>query len=354
MSKIFIYTTLFISLFTFSQNTIKGKVTANNEILAYSNIYIKELNKGVETNENGLYEFKDIPNGSYTITASYIGFKPEKKKITLENNSDLTINFTLQEDSNTLDDVVISGTLKPVSRMETPVPVEVYTTAFLKKNPTSNIFEALQNVNGVRPQLNCNICNTGDIHINGLEGPYTMVTIDGMPIVSALSTVYGLSGIPNSLIERIEVVKGPASSLYGSEAVGGLINIITKKPTTAPLFSADIFSTSWLETNVDLGFKSNIGKKAVTLVGINYYNYNQPIDNNNDNFTDVTLQERISLFNKWNFERKNNKEFTIAGRLFYEDRWGGEMQWNKSHRGGSEVYGESIYTKRVELLSKYQ
>ena len=105
--------------------------------------------------------------------------------------------------SETLDEIVISGTLKPVSRLETPVPVEVYTSAFLKKNPTSNVFEALQNVNGVRPQLNCNICSTGDIHINGLEGPYTMVTIDGMPIVSALSTVYGLSGIPNSLVERI-------------------------------------------------------------------------------------------------------------------------------------------------------
>jgi outer membrane receptor for ferrienterochelin and colicins len=115
--------------------------------------------------------------------------------------------------SEALEEVVISGTLKPVSRLETPVPVEIYTTTFLKKNPTSNVFEALQNVNGVRPQLNCNICNTGDIHINGLEGPYTMVTIDGMPIVSALSTVYGLSGIPNSLIDRIEIIKGPASSL---------------------------------------------------------------------------------------------------------------------------------------------
>lgn len=109
---------------------------------------------------------------------------------------------------------------------------------------------------------------------------------------------------------------------------------------SAPLFSADIFSTSWLETNVDLGFKSAIGKKATTLVGINYDNFNEKIDNNNDNFTDVTLQERISLFNKWSFDRKDNKEFTLAGRFFYEDRWGGEMQWNKSYRGGSEVYGE--------------
>jgi len=255
---------------------------------------------------------------------------------------------------NNLDEVVISGTLKPVSRLETPVPVEVYTSAFLKKNPTSNVFEALQNVNGVRPQLNCNICNTGDIHINGLEGPYTMVTIDGMPIVSALSTVYGLSGIPNSLIDRIEIIKGPASSLYGSEAVGGLINIITKRTKNAPLFTADIFTTSWFENNIDLGFKANVGKNAESLIGLNYYNYNYAIDNNHDNFTDVTLQDRISVFNKWNFIRKSKKEFTLAGRFFYEDRWGGEMQWNKNYRGGNEVYGESIYTTRFELLGKYQ
>jgi len=255
---------------------------------------------------------------------------------------------------NTLDEIVITGTLKPVTRLETPVPVEVYSGAFLKKNPTPNVFEALQNVNGVRPQLNCNICNTGDIHINGLEGPYTMVTIDGMPIVSALSTVYGLSGIPNSLIDRIEIIKGPASSLYGSEAVGGLINIITKKTKNAPLFSADVFSTSWLETNIDLGFKATIGKKAMSILGLNYFNYSNAIDNNHDNFTDVTLQDRVSVFNKWDFIRKDKKEFTVAGRFFYEDRWGGEMQWNKRYRGGNQVYGESIYTTRFELLSKYQ
>ncbi len=123
-----------------------------------------------------------------------------------------------------LDEVVVSGTLKPMRKLQTPVPVEIITAAFLKQNPTANNFDALQNVNGLRPQNNCNVCNTGDIRINGLDGPYTMVTIDGMPIVSALGTVYGLSGIPNSMIDRIEVVKGAASTLYGSEAIGGLIN----------------------------------------------------------------------------------------------------------------------------------
>ena len=238
--------------------------------------------------------------------------------------------------------------------LESPVPVEVYTPTFFRKNPTPSIFDALQTVNGVRPQLNCNICNTGDIHINGLEGPYTMVLIDGMPIVSSLGTVYGLSGIPNSLVERIEVVKGPASSLYGSEAVGGLINIITKKPQSAPLVSADLFSTTWGEYNVDLGFKFNAGKKASVLTGINYFNFKNRVDNNHDNLTDVTLQNRLSIFQKWNFERKENRLFTLAARYMYEDRWGGDMRWNKSYRGGDEIYGESIYTNRAEIIGNYQ
>lgn len=283
-----------------------------------------------------------------------MGFSIYKTDVTVKNET-INLNATLKEKANTsLEEVVVSGTMKEVSKLESPVPVEVYTAKFFKSNPTPSIFDALQNVNGVRPQLNCNVCNTGDIHINGLEGPYTMMLIDGMPIVSGLSTVYGLSGIPQSLIERVEIVKGPASTLYGSEAVGGLVNIITKKPQNAPLLSADIFGTSWGEINTDLAAKFNVTKKAQSLLGLNYFNYQNPIDNNNDNFTDVTLQNRISVFNKWSFDRKDSRIFSLAGRYVYEDRWGGEMNWNKKYRGGDEVYGESIYTSRWELFGTYQ
>jgi outer membrane receptor for ferrienterochelin and colicins len=90
------------------------------------------------------------------------------------------------------------------------------------------------------------------------------------------------------------------------------------------------------------------------LTGLNYFKYGNKVDDNHDNFTDVTLQDRISVFQKWNFQRMENRLFSLAGRFLYEDRWGGEMNWTKANRGGDEVYGESIYTKRFEVLGNYQ
>src|SRR5690606_22344562 len=119
-------------------------------------------------------------------------------------------------------------------------------------------------------------------------GPYTMILIDGMPIVSGLSTVYGLNGIPQSIIERIEVVKGPSSTLYGSEAIGGIINVVTKSPLTGNNIYLDVFGTDWKEINTDLAASFNLGKKSNALVGFNHFSYNNPIDRNKDNFTDLT------------------------------------------------------------------
>lgn len=265
-----------------------------------------------------------------------------------------TLNIALQPVQAEMENVVVSGTLRAVNRLESPVVVDVYTPAFFKKNPVPSVFESLQLVNGVRPQLNCSVCNTGDIHINGLEGPYTMVTIDGMPIVSSLGSVYGLFGIPTQLIERMEVVKGPASGLYGSEAIGGLINIITRSPEKAPLFSGSLMTTSWLEHNLDLGLGYRAAKNIHGLLGIHYFNYGNKEDRNNDGFTDVALQHRISLFNKLSIRRPSGRKASLATRYFYEDRWGGDMRWNKSFRGTDSIYGESIYTSRWEVIGQYQ
>lgn len=276
-------------------------------------------------------------------------------KITLLSTLISAVGFAQQpKDSSakTMEEVVISGTLREVTKAASPIPVETYSARFFNKNVTPCLFDALSIVNGVQPQLNCNVCNTGDIHINGMEGPYTMVLIDGMPIVSSLATVYGFSGIPTSLIKRVEVVKGPASTLYGSEAVAGLINIITKDPATADRFTADVNVSSYHELSADMSARLKFGK-ASSLIGVTGFLFDKQFDVNKDNFTDITLQKRISVFNKWSFERKKNRVMSIAIRGLYEDRWGGEMQWSKRWRGTDSIYGESIYTKRVELIGNY-
>jgi outer membrane receptor for ferrienterochelin and colicins len=349
---VFIYL-LLISSLTVGQ-TIIGKITTQNgDEIPYANVYLKKTKIGTSSNDQGFYELNKVSKDIYTLIVSSIGYKTKSIKINITSDKKITRNVTLLEDDS-LSEIVISGTLRPVTKTNSPVPVEVYSETFFKKNPTPSIFESLQNVNGVRPQLNCSVCNTGDIHINGLEGPYTFVLIDGMPIVSGLSTVYGLTGIPQALIERVEIVKGPASSLYGSEAVGGIINVITKKPTNAPLLTTDIMGSSWGEVNTDISMSYKASDKVQGLLGVNYFNFQNRIDNNNDNFTDMTLQNRISIFNKINIQRKSNKVFTIAGRYVYEDRWGGEMNWEREFRGGNQIYGESIYTNRWETFGTYE
>ena len=334
--------------FIFAQEQIvKGIVLFEGIPLEGASVIVKDFNVGTITDASGAFSLTLSNIKNTKITISYLGYKSFNLKITKISN-DLG-NIELVSDDK-LDEVVISGTLKPVSRLKSPVSVEVYAESFFKANPTSSIFEALDIINGVRPQLNCNVCSTGDIHINGQEGSYTMILIDGLPIVSGLSSVYGLSGIPQSLIERIEIIKGPASTLYGSEAIGGVINLITKIPENASRFSFDSFTSNWGDLNLDLGHQYRLSKKINGLLGVNYFKYSNPVDNNSDGFTDLTLQDRISVFNKLNI----GKRLSFASRFVYEDRWGGEMNWNPTFRGGDLVYGESIYTSRVELFGTYK
>ncbi len=354
--RLIIFLSLLLSFADLSaQVQFTGKVTDNKNVVQ-TLVYIVEADEEVQTQVDGTFNYQFENTGIYhfNIENSSGFIQTFELNLTKPEEQFEFVLSTEESEVDLLNEIVISGTMKPVLRSESLVPVEVYTPTFFKKNPSPNIFEALQNVNGVKPQVNCSVCNTGDIHINGLEGPYTFVLIDGMPIVSGLSTVYGLSGIPNSLIEKVEIVKGPASSLYGSEAVGGLINIITKNPLYASKYAVDVFGTSWGEINTDLGLSLKVSDKVHWLMGVNYFNYSNPIDKNKDGFTDVTLQDRISIFNKLTFERKSKKQLALATRYFYEDRWGGQMNWNRNFRGGTDVYGESIYTNRWELLGLYE
>ena len=344
----FIFVFIFTQIMVNAQDFIvSGKVFSQGQPLSSASVFVMGNNSGVTTNAEGQFSIYISNIANPELVISYLGYKSQIIKISSK-TTDLGI-IELEWD-NKLEEVVVSGTLKPISKLDSPVPIEVYGQTFFQANPTASVFEALENVNGIRPQLNCSICSTGEIRINGQEGGYTMVMIDGLPIISGLSTVYGFSGIPQSLIERIEIVKGPASTLFGSEAVAGVINLITELPENSAKLAVESFVSGWGEVNTDLSYKYSLSKKTRALLGVNYFNYSNPIDKNEDGFTDLTLQNRISIFNKFSHANK----LSVATRFVYEDRWGGQMNWMPIHRGGDTVYGESIYTQRFELFGKYQ
>lgn len=349
----FLISLLFAGICGAQPASISGKVSSQSEAVAYAIISLVGTGIGSVSDESGYYKIMGVPSGQYKVKVSCTGYEDHYARVVINDSMPVVLDVALNQNIHALDDLVVTGSIKEMSRTESAIAVEVITPKYFQKNPVSSIFEAIGMINGVHPQLNCNVCNTGDIHINGMEGPYTMVLIDGMPIVSALSTVYGLNGIPASLVERVEVVKGPASTLYGSEAMGGVINLITKDPAKAPAFNTDILLTSYGELNADISTAKRF-KKTHLLLGLNYFNFQVPWDKNNDGFTDITLQNRVSVFNKVNFVRKENRLASIAVRYVHERRWGGEMDWDWRWRGSDSIYGESIITHRAELIAAYQ
>ncbi|MBK8949781.1 MAG: TonB-dependent receptor [Flavobacteriales bacterium] len=335
-----------------AQVMLRGAVTGPEGALPFAAVRAGEV--GTAADADGRFLVGPLPPGPVRLRVEALGHQASERVLDVNISDTLDLGIVVLEASATaLDELVVTGTLAPVSRDASPVPVEVISPTLFRKNPGPSLLDAVGMVNGVRPQLNCSVCNTGDIHINGMEGPYTLVLIDGMPIVSGLSTVYGLSGIPTSLIERVEVMKGPGSALYGSEALGGIINVITKDPVIAPRLSIDLMSTTWLEHNADVGFAFGKGKLR-SLTGINGFLYDDPRDNNGDGFTDMTLQKRLSFFQKLALQRPQGRMAGLAVRLVGEDRWGGQMDWTPPFAGGDSVYGETIATRRWELIGRYQ
>lgn len=328
------------------------RVEAEDQALEFATVELSELRIGSTTDSLGRAFFEQVPPGTYEVVASFVGYFSQKKTVQLSPGQSLELRFHLS--AQTLQEVVVTGALREVRRSDSPIPVDVISPKLFQRNPSPNIFEAVGMLSGVQPVINCSVCNTGDIQINGIEGVYTQILLDGMPIVSGLGTVYGLMGIPNSLIERIEIVKGPAGTLYGSEAMAGQINIITKNSLNAPRFSLDLFGTSWQEYNLDAGLKWKLGKKGASLLGINGFWMQNPADQNADGFTDIAQQKRISVFNKWQWERPGNRVAQMGARYVREDRWGGQTHWTPAFRGSDEIYGESIYTNRLELFGQYQ
>ncbi|MEQ6168917.1 TonB-dependent receptor [Ekhidna sp. MALMAid0563] len=359
MMRISLLMGLILPVWVMGQSDLRGKVQVDGEGFPGATVRLLETEHGAVTDAEGAFELINVPNGTYTLEIRSVGFKIIKQEVTVPHSSSLA--FSLEESTLTMDEVVVTGTMQPTFVSRSPVKVEVITAKHLNTYTpaaATSVVEGISLVNGIQEVVACGVCFTNSISINGLPGPYTAILMDGSPIYGNLASVYGLNGIPSMIIDRFEVIKGPSSTLYGSEAVAGVINIITKDPSSQPLFSADVMGTSHYESFGNFSLAPRIGKSS-GFIGLNYAYINDFDDRNGDGFGDNINLDRVSLFSKWDIYRPSGKRFTISGKYYYEDRRNGVKEFLEDRnyrelRGSNEVYGESIYTHRYELFGTYQ
>ena len=351
---------LIIGVFTWTssvmgQGAIMGTITDDESIsVPFVNLQLRGTTLGVSSNEEGNYRLENVPTGTYTMIASAIGYAPWRSEVQVRNGETTQLDLKLVATEQQLNEFVVTGTMKETYVSASPVKVEVLSAKLLEQSVSANLMEALYQVNGVQEQVNCGVCATNDIHINGMEGPYTLVLIDGMPIMSALASVYGFNGLPTSLIERVEIVKGPSSTLYGTEAVGGVINIITKSPEDAPLAYVNLSGSTHEEWNADVSLAPKVSERVQGLISGSFQRNDLRMDFNEDGFTDIPMNERLSLFTKWQLKRPEGRRADVAVRFYDEERFGGVLDWDDRFKGSDSVYGEYIETQRVEVIGSYQ
>ncbi len=321
--------------------------------MGFANVGVQGTTLGAGADEDGQFVMT-LEAGTYTLVVSAVGFSKGTQTIILAEGESRQVTVELDAAMVESEAVVVTGTMKETFLSESPVKVDVISARYLENLTTSNLMDVISNVNGLYQQIDCGVCYTNNIRINGMEGPYTAVLIDGMPVMSSLASVYGLNGISPAAIQQVEVIKGPVSTLYGTEAMGGVVNIITKKPSLAPRLSVNTFVTTHQEVGMDFSHVQRAGRWTSMLTGNGFYNGTFH-DENHDGFSDTPLTRRVSLFGKGALNsREGMKMLDVSAKYYYEDRFGGVAGWNDNMRGSSEVYGESILTHRVEVLGTYR
>ena len=229
------------------------------EPVAYASVAIENTHNGTTTDENGDFYFRGLKSGKYTLLISCVGYKNTKYELEVSRDKVGHAHIYLEPEVMKLGEVVVSANRNETNRKEAPVVVSVMTAEQFDKNNAQDLVQTLGYQSGVRVEYSCQNCGFPQVRINGLDGPYTQLLIDSKPIMSALSGVYGLEQIPVNMIERVEVVKGGGSALFGANAIAGTINIITKEPSNPSLsIGSDIQS-------IDSTFAQNFNANGAIL-----------------------------------------------------------------------------------------
>lgn len=217
-------------------NMISGHVLVkgSEENIPYATVLIVGSGQGTVSNEEGQFEFKNLPAGKYTLRVSAVGYKTQEKAIEVNKDFTAVVHFQMEEESFMTDEVVVSANRNEVSRKAAPVVVNVMSAKLFEMVNSTDLAKTLNYQSGLRVENNCQNCGFPQVRINGLEGPYSQILINSRPVISALSGVYGLEQIPVNMIERVEVVRGGGSALFGAMLWAELSISSLKTPLTTP------------------------------------------------------------------------------------------------------------------------
>ena len=284
---------LFTSTLTLAQQaTFKGKISAEGKPVLGADVILRKGQevKGTSSQASGDYQVR-VPAGTYKLTISSVGFKTITQDISLTENEVLSKNFSLEKDLLEIDQVVVTATRNIISQYKSPVVVSKVTGHIFETTQSLSLAEGLNFTPGLRTETNCQNCGFNQLRINGLEGSYSQILVNGRPVFSSLAGVYGLEMIPANMIDRVEVVRGAGSVLYGGNAIGGTVNILTKDPTRNT-FSVGNSLSLLKDGSPDNTLFANASvvsedfDKGLTLFA--YQRNRKPYDNNDDGYSEIT------------------------------------------------------------------
>ena len=310
---------------------ISGHVIEKNseEDIPYATVLIVGVGTGTVSDESGQFKLTNLNEGKYTLRVSAVGYRTLEKTITVGSEYMAVVHFPLEEESFMVDEVVVSASRNEVSRREAPVVVNILSPKLFEAVNSVDIAKSLNFQSGLRVENNCQNCGFPQVRINGLDGPYSQILINSRPIISALGGVYGLEQIPTNMIDRVEVVRGGGSALFGANAVGGTINIITKDPISNSFQVSSMLSNfsgkSWeqyMGANVSLVAKDN----AYGIALYQSYRNRNPYDHDGDSFSELGLLNmntfgfrayyRPSQWSRLNMEYHTTNELRRGGNKF--------------------------------------
>ncbi len=310
------------------------KSANNNEHIPFASIYLEGTSIGTTTDETGHYMLIDLPEGTHVVVAKSLGYGTQKDTVTITRGKTLEVNFTLPEETMALNEVVVTGTKTFKRQTESPVIVNVLESKSLRMVDACNISEGLRFQPGLRIETDCQTCSYTQLRMNGLGGGYSQILINGRPIFSPLTGLYGMEQIPANMVDRIEVVRGGGSALYGSSAIGGTVNIITKIPDQEN-YDVSVTAQSIKGEATDVVLNGNLSLLTTKRnAGVSLYvnrRTRETYDHNNDNFSELPELANNSFGANLYYRPTQNQKLEINFTSLYEYRYGGEMVNDPAH-----------------------